>query len=220
MYCHEQFECSGSSSRWTELLQSFLPNCFQGASAQASNPLYAKDIDVLVPNITPDTQEAIRTSSSVIETTFKSEMTYETAYSGFSTRKVIMEERNVYCGAYNVLVVLDVCVTSWKAIYRKLDRSWLYCFLLFQAKRAARYTHGRRAVDSNGNERQEDTIDWFGNLSLREAGHFRTCWLHQMCGHLWRSRLCCEWELRYEYQVIFPPPYHPQPYSPTPRHRR
>ena len=84
----------------------------QGASAQASNPVYAKDIDVLVPNIAPDTLEAIRSGEEQIETTFKSEVTFETAYSGYSTRKVIMEERNVYCGAYNVLVVLDVYVTS------------------------------------------------------------------------------------------------------------
>ena len=43
----------------------------------------------------------------IIETTFKSEVSYQTAYSGYSTRNIIMEERNVYCGAYNVMVLLD-----------------------------------------------------------------------------------------------------------------
>ena len=41
---------------------------------------------------------------------FKSEVSFETAYSGFETRKIIMEERNVYCGAYNVMVLLDLYV--------------------------------------------------------------------------------------------------------------
>ncbi len=78
---------------------------FQGAAAQGCNPVYAKDIDVAVPNLTLDTHEAIRTEEEEIQTTFKSEVSFRTAYSGFSTRNIIMEERNVYCGAYNVLVL-------------------------------------------------------------------------------------------------------------------
>ncbi|XP_052785771.1 F-box and WD repeat domain containing protein 10B-like isoform X2 [Mya arenaria] len=80
----------------------------QGSSAQSSNPLYAKDIDVLVPNVDHRTGHVIRTGDAVVKTTFKSEVNYETAYSGMSTRKVIMEERNVYCGPYNVLVLSDL----------------------------------------------------------------------------------------------------------------
>ncbi|XP_052785780.1 uncharacterized protein LOC128221253 isoform X3 [Mya arenaria] len=79
-----------------------------GSSAQSSNPLYAKDIDVLVPNVDHRTGHVIRTGDAVVKTTFKSEVNYETAYSGMSTRKVIMEERNVYCGPYNVLVLSDL----------------------------------------------------------------------------------------------------------------
>lgn len=79
----------------------------QGASAQGVNPLYAKDVDVLVPNIDPHTGHVIRNDDAVMKTTFKSEVSYDTAYSGVSTRKVIMEERNVYCGPYNVMVLCD-----------------------------------------------------------------------------------------------------------------
>lgn len=79
----------------------------QGASAQGVNPTYAKDIDVLVPNTDSHTGHVIRNNDAVIKTTFKSEVSFDTAYSGISTRKVIMEERNVYCGPYNVLVLCD-----------------------------------------------------------------------------------------------------------------
>ncbi|CAL1542800.1 unnamed protein product [Lymnaea stagnalis] len=78
----------------------------QGAAAHSANPVYANDIDVLVPELDPNTHEVIP-SGDVIKTTFKSEMNFDTAYSGIKTKKVIMEERNVYCGAYNVMVVVD-----------------------------------------------------------------------------------------------------------------
>lgn len=32
---------------------------------------------------------------------------HDTAYAGVKTRRVIMEERNVYCGSFNVMVVVD-----------------------------------------------------------------------------------------------------------------
>ena len=63
-----------------------------------------------VPNIEMDTWQAIRSGEDHIQTMFKSEVSFETAYSGFETRKIIMEERNVYCGAYNVMVLLDLYV--------------------------------------------------------------------------------------------------------------
>ena len=80
---------------------------FQGAAAQSCNPIYAKDIDVAVPNLFPGTFDAIRTGD-LLEATFKSEISFQTAYGGYSTRNIIMEERNVYCGAYNVMVLLDL----------------------------------------------------------------------------------------------------------------
>nr|KAG5713481.1 hypothetical protein BaRGS_025029 [Batillaria attramentaria] len=79
----------------------------QGAAAQGANPVYANDVDVLVPELEPGTYEVLETEDGVIKTTFKSEINFKTAYSGVVTRKVIMEERNVYCGAYNVMVLCD-----------------------------------------------------------------------------------------------------------------
>ena len=80
----------------------------QGAAAQGANPVYANDTDVLVPELYPGTLQVVETEDSVIKTTFKSEINFKTAYTGVVTRKVIMEERNVYCGAYNVMVLCDV----------------------------------------------------------------------------------------------------------------
>lgn len=80
----------------------------QGGASQGADPTYAKDVDILVPNINPQTWETITTTDQVIKPTFKSEISHEIAFSGVSTRKVIMEERNVYCGAYNVMVLRDV----------------------------------------------------------------------------------------------------------------
>ena len=87
------------------------PMFLQGAAGQSSNPLYAKDTDVCVPNVVPTTWQTIRTDESMIETVFKSEVNFTTAYSGYSTRKIIMEERNVYCGAYNVLMLMEKWVS-------------------------------------------------------------------------------------------------------------
>lgn len=81
---------------------------FQGAAAQGANPVYAKDIDVFVPNLYPGTRQTIYTKENVVKAKFKSEVTFETAFSGISNRKVIMEERNVYCGSYNVMVLSTV----------------------------------------------------------------------------------------------------------------
>lgn len=82
----------------------------QGSSGV--NPNYANDIDVLVPNVRPDSSECISFSgqaeSKVMkDERFKSEMNIENAYAGYSSRKVIMEERNLYCGSYNVLVLVN-----------------------------------------------------------------------------------------------------------------
>jgi F-box/WD-40 domain protein 10 len=42
-----------------------------------------------------------------ITTMFKTECNWANAFAGYSTRNVIMEERNVFCGGYNVLVVKE-----------------------------------------------------------------------------------------------------------------
>ena len=79
----------------------------QGAGAQSCNPVYAKDIDVIVPNLIPGTFFAVRTHEQEVQAAFKTEVNFTTAYSGYQTRNIIMEERNIFCGAYNVMVLLD-----------------------------------------------------------------------------------------------------------------
>ena len=79
----------------------------QGAAAQGVNHTYAKDIDVLVPNLYPGSRTIVRTEEEVVSPTYLQEINFNNAYSGVSTRKVIMEERNVYCGAYNVMVLSE-----------------------------------------------------------------------------------------------------------------
>ncbi|XP_062599393.1 F-box and WD repeat domain containing protein 10B-like [Saccostrea cucullata] len=77
----------------------------QGAAAQGVNHQYAKDIDVPVPNLFPGTRTVKLTDDEVISPTYLQEVNFTNAYSGVSTRNVIMEERNVYCGTYNVMVL-------------------------------------------------------------------------------------------------------------------
>lgn len=77
----------------------------QGSSSHGVNPTYAKDVDVPVPNVRPQTWNVILTDEPVLKTNYRSEANFTVAYSGVSTRKVIMEERNIYCGAYNVMVL-------------------------------------------------------------------------------------------------------------------
>lgn len=61
-----------------------------------------------VPNLVAGTNEVIRNPDEPEATvTFKSECNWSNALAGFSTRNVIMEERNVLCGQYNVLVLKD-----------------------------------------------------------------------------------------------------------------
>lgn len=93
----------GSHQTWILLLY-----YFQGAAAQGANPVYANDVDVLVPVLYPGTHEVEKTEDTVIKANFKSEVSFKTAYSGVVTRKVIMEERNVFCGAYNVMVLSNM----------------------------------------------------------------------------------------------------------------
>lgn len=61
-----------------------------------------------VPNLKPGSYEVVlKPDESEVKVTFKSECNWENAYAGYSTRNVIMEERNVLCGAYNVLVMKE-----------------------------------------------------------------------------------------------------------------
>lgn len=89
----------------------------QGASAKGMNPRYAKYVPVFVPR--DDTTDAeqkpqaqtededlIATQLARRESKF-SDRDMRSCYDGIATLVVVLEERNVYCGAYNVLVLQD-----------------------------------------------------------------------------------------------------------------
>ncbi|ELT88931.1 hypothetical protein CAPTEDRAFT_142339, partial [Capitella teleta] len=111
--------CLCVSQHWRELTEGVLREdavnqrlkeeimLMQGTAAHTCNPIYAKDIDVAVPNIRLHSWETIRTNEEVRSLNHKSEASMTNAYAGCSTRNIIMEERNVYCGPYNVLILSD-----------------------------------------------------------------------------------------------------------------
>lgn len=80
----------------------------KGTSSKGANPRYANNVDVRVPNVLSGTNELIvNPREKEITTTYKSECNWSNAYAGYSTRNVIMEERNVFCGSYNVLLLKE-----------------------------------------------------------------------------------------------------------------
>lgn len=78
----------------------------QGASAEVCNPCYANDVTVAVPNVVYNSWDILEAES---DSTYPvgNKPLFAEAYAGYSTRKIIMEERNIYCGPYNVMKVTD-----------------------------------------------------------------------------------------------------------------
>ncbi|XP_063961224.1 F-box and WD repeat domain containing protein 10B-like [Lytechinus pictus] len=79
----------------------------QGSSAKGGNPMFAKHVEVPVPRLAGDSYDVLLADVPPEEINFKSDITLESSYSGVVTRDVTMEERNIYCGAYNVMVLSD-----------------------------------------------------------------------------------------------------------------
>ncbi len=80
----------------------------KGISSKACNPKYASNTDVKVPNLLPGTNELVRRDDEPeVNIMFKTECSWLNAYAGFSTRNIIMEERNLFCGSYNVLLLKE-----------------------------------------------------------------------------------------------------------------
>lgn len=83
----------------------FSPIHSQGASAQGMDPRYAKRIQVHVPL---DQDPSVETVSLDLKTKSIGGRNLAECYDGINTKTVEMEERNIYCGAYNVLVLQDM----------------------------------------------------------------------------------------------------------------
>ena len=71
------------------------------------NPRYAKFVPVHVPlDLDENTKEVLNLGRKHLRE-FSSNNLKE-CYEGIATKEVQLEERNIYCGAYNVLVLLDM----------------------------------------------------------------------------------------------------------------
>ncbi|XP_071953237.1 F-box and WD repeat domain containing protein 10B-like isoform X2 [Antedon mediterranea] len=79
----------------------------QGSSAQGGNPVYAKHITVPIPQLIPDTEDPLPSDVPPTVAHHRNEINMEMSYSGIVTDEIPMEERNVYCGGYNVMVLSD-----------------------------------------------------------------------------------------------------------------
>ncbi|XP_077968661.1 F-box and WD repeat domain containing protein 10B-like [Styela clava] len=114
--------CALVHSRWHQLVSQVRKDEFslqiikeeailmQGVSAKGSNPNYAKIQKVLVPVVDEVTQDIVKKSihADVLAITPRrdgQEQLFESIYRGLETKYVEVEERNVYCGAYNLLVL-------------------------------------------------------------------------------------------------------------------
>lgn len=80
----------------------------KGMSSKTCNPRFASNTDVRVPNLYPGTNELIRKpNESEVNITYKTDCSWSNAFAGFETRNIIMEERNVFCGPFNVLLLKE-----------------------------------------------------------------------------------------------------------------
>jgi len=80
----------------------------KGTISRVSNPKYARNTDVRVVNLYPGTYECMKNDKeNEVQTQYKCDSSWSNAYAGYYTRNVIMEERNVFCGPYNVLVLKE-----------------------------------------------------------------------------------------------------------------
>lgn len=73
------------------------------------NPRYAKFVPVHVPlDLDENTKEVLDLGYKACKD-IKSQ-NLKDCYEGIATKQIRMEERNIYCGAYNVLVLQDMWV--------------------------------------------------------------------------------------------------------------
>ncbi|KAG1955203.1 CMT1A duplicated region transcript 1 protein [Pimephales promelas] len=77
----------------------------QGNSTSKVNPVYAKICEVLVP--ISEGHKQFQHEESFPKHRLTQEQDLDSIYKGFITKTVQIEERNVYCGVYNILVLLE-----------------------------------------------------------------------------------------------------------------
>ncbi|XP_069337984.1 F-box and WD repeat domain containing protein 10B isoform X1 [Eulemur rufifrons] len=111
-------KCASVSQHWAAVAQqvridmssqNFVQNqitVLQGSYTRGIEPNYANRLPVPVPKVSDDGKRT-RVKSQKWKPRTKNDYSLWTAYQNQETQQVMMEERNVFCGTYNVRVVSD-----------------------------------------------------------------------------------------------------------------
>ncbi|XP_008052149.1 F-box/WD repeat-containing protein 10-like isoform X2 [Carlito syrichta] len=110
--------CASVSGHWAALAQqvkmelsthSFIQNqitILQGSYTRGIEPNYASRLSVPVPKMVDDGKR-MRVKNQKWKLRTKNEYSLWSAYQNQETQQVLMEERNVFCGTYNVRILSD-----------------------------------------------------------------------------------------------------------------
>ncbi|XP_023575141.1 CMT1A duplicated region transcript 1 protein isoform X3 [Octodon degus] len=112
-------KCASVSQHWATLaqqvkmdqsVQTFTQNqivVLQGSYTRGIEPNYANRLPIPVPKMTDDGKR-MRAKNQKWKLRTKNDYNLWTAYQNQDTQQVLMEERNVFCGTYNVRILSDM----------------------------------------------------------------------------------------------------------------
>nr|KAF6455283.1 hypothetical protein HJG63_002620 [Rousettus aegyptiacus] len=112
-------KCASVSQHWATLVQqvkmdlsmhTFIQNqitLLQGSYTRGIDPNYANKIFIPVPKMTDDGKR-VRVKNQKWKLRMKNDYNLWTAYQNQETQQVQMEERNVFCGTYNIRILSDM----------------------------------------------------------------------------------------------------------------
>ncbi|XP_062968511.1 F-box and WD repeat domain containing protein 10B isoform X1 [Cynocephalus volans] len=112
-------KCASVSQHWAALAQqvkmdlsmrTFIQNqiaLLQGSYMRGVDPHYANRLSVPVPKMVDDGKN-VRVKNQKLKLRTKNDYNLWTAYQNQETQQVQMEERNVFCGTYNIRILSDV----------------------------------------------------------------------------------------------------------------
>ncbi|XP_019062260.1 CMT1A duplicated region transcript 1 protein isoform X2 [Fukomys damarensis] len=111
-------KCASVSQYWATLAQQvkmdlsmhiFIQNqivLLQGSYTRGIEPNYANRLPIPVPKMTDDGKH-MRVKNQKLKLRTKNDYNLWTAYQNQETHQVLMEERNVFCGTYNIRILSD-----------------------------------------------------------------------------------------------------------------
>ncbi|KAM6174556.1 LOW QUALITY PROTEIN: F-box and WD repeat domain containing protein 10B [Erethizon dorsatum] len=112
-------KCASVSQHWATLAQqvkmdlsmhTFIQNqmvLLQGSHIRGVEPSYANRLPIPVPKMTDD-GKLMRVKNQKWKLRTKNDYNLWTAYQNQETQQVLMEERNVFCGTYNIRILSDM----------------------------------------------------------------------------------------------------------------